>query len=349
MPNILIVEDERVTALDIKNILLNLGYGVSGIVDSGEEAILKAGEWRPDLVLMDIVLKKKMNGIEAAKEIWSRFAIPVVYLSAFSGEDILEEAKLTEPFGYILKPYNERELKIVLQMALYKSKAEIQLKKNLGQLKTMAGRLRDSEEEERRRLARELHDQVGQNLTALSINLNILGSQLGKKPAPELSKRLNDSQRLLEEISIKIRDIMVELRPPVLDDYGLLAALRWLGNWFLNHTGIPIDIIGEEKPVRLPLSVEITLFRVTQQGLSNVAQHAQAKKVVITLTETEENCRLTITDDGLGFNPDIIKHKKGQEIWGLITMKERIEALGGDFCIASTPGQGTRIEVTVKR
>lgn len=127
---VMIVEDERIVAEDIRRSLENLGYTVLSIVSSGGKAIDEAKEKSPDLVLMDIILKGKMDGIEAAAQIRSRFNIPVVYLTAYSDDIILERAKITEPFGYIIKPFNERELHINIEIALYKHKIEKELKES---------------------------------------------------------------------------------------------------------------------------------------------------------------------------------------------------------------------------
>ena len=128
--NILVVEDERIVAEDIKMRLQNLGYAVPGIVFSGEEAIKKAEKAQPDLVLMDIVLEGEMNGIEAAAIISSRFNIPIVYLTAYADNKTLEQAKVTEPLGYILKPFEDRELRTTIEMALYKYKMGNTLKES---------------------------------------------------------------------------------------------------------------------------------------------------------------------------------------------------------------------------
>ncbi|MCG2831543.1 MAG: response regulator [Desulfobacteraceae bacterium] len=134
---ILIVEDEAIVAEDIHNSLRGLGYIISAVVSSGEEAITKIEEDMPDLVLMDIVLKGDMDGIEAAGQIYSRFNIPVVYLTAFTDEKTIERAKLTEPFGYIVKPFEDRELHSTVEMALYKHKMESKLKENESWLSTI--------------------------------------------------------------------------------------------------------------------------------------------------------------------------------------------------------------------
>jgi len=132
---ILIVEDERIVAADIRRRLRNMGYVVSATVSSGEEAIRKAEQLKPDLVLMDIVLEGEMNGIKAAEKIRSRFNIPIVYLTAYADDEILEQAKTTGPFGYIVKPVEDDELRSNIEIAIYKSKMEEKLDEERFKLK----------------------------------------------------------------------------------------------------------------------------------------------------------------------------------------------------------------------
>ncbi|MFW6194154.1 MAG: response regulator [Halobacteriota archaeon] len=127
---ILIVEDESIVAMDVSNMLEKLGYTVSGIVGSGEEAIQSAKERVPDLVLMDIMLRGEVDGIEAAEYIRHNFHIPVVYVTAYSDSQTLERAKITEPYGYILKPFEERELHTCIEITLYKHKMEERLRRS---------------------------------------------------------------------------------------------------------------------------------------------------------------------------------------------------------------------------
>ena len=117
--NILVVEDERIVAEDIQGSLKKIGYAVIDIVSSGAEAIELAGRLNPDLILMDIVLRGKISGIETAEKIRTLYDLPVVYLTAYADESTLERAKVTEPFGYILKPFSDRELHSTIEMALY--------------------------------------------------------------------------------------------------------------------------------------------------------------------------------------------------------------------------------------
>jgi signal transduction histidine kinase len=123
----MIVEDEGITAMSIKNSLEETGYTVSSVVSTGEEAVKKSGEDRPDLVLMDIVLNGQMDGIEAARHIQSRFNIPVVYLTAYSDDKMIDRVRETTPFGYIIKPFDERELRVAVEIALYKHDIERKL------------------------------------------------------------------------------------------------------------------------------------------------------------------------------------------------------------------------------
>ncbi len=141
---ILIVEDEAIVAEDIRDSLQGLGYTIAAVVSSGEEAITKIEKDAPDLVLMDIVLKGDMDGIEAAGQIYSRFNIPVVYLTAFTDKKTIERAKLTEPFGYIVKPFEDRELHSTVEMALYKHETERKLKENESWLSTILRSIGDA-------------------------------------------------------------------------------------------------------------------------------------------------------------------------------------------------------------
>ncbi len=127
---IMVVEDEGITALRIQNSLKEFGYTVTSTLFSGEKAVEKVEEDRPDLVLMDIVLKGKMDGIEAAKRIHSRYKLPVVYLTAYSDDKMMKRIKMTEPFGYIVKPFEDKELRMAIEIALYKYEMEARLKQS---------------------------------------------------------------------------------------------------------------------------------------------------------------------------------------------------------------------------
>ena len=126
---VLIVEDEAIVAKDIQTTLQNIGYKVTNIVSSGEKAIKEVEENRPDIILMDIMLKGAMTGIEVAKEVKERFSLPVVFLTAYADDNTLNKAKITEPYGYVIKPFKEKELHTTLEMALYKYERDEDVKK----------------------------------------------------------------------------------------------------------------------------------------------------------------------------------------------------------------------------
>jgi len=142
---------------------------------------------------------------------------------------------------------------------------------------------------------------------------------------------------------------MTDLRPAVLDDYGLVAAIRWCGEQAARRTGMKIVVEGEGFTPRLPVNTETILFWVVQEAVMNVTKHAQATQITITIEADNESVRLTVMDDGAGFNPAHLPAPGESGGWGLPTMRERVETLGGSFRIESTPGEGTRIIAEVKR
>ena len=205
------------------------------------------------------------------------------------------------------------------------------------------------EEYERRHIARELHDNVGQNLTVLGINFSMAKAQMTEAKIEEVQSILDDSQGVVEQTTEAIRDIMANLRPPVLEDYGLLAALRWYGDRFASRTGIAINVQGEEPDPRLGIDLEIVLFRIAQEALINIAKHASANNVMVKYNAWYGKIHLLITDDGIGFNITDISASHKHPGWGMVTMSERAQSIGGSLCIESRPGGGTQIVVEVVR
>jgi signal transduction histidine kinase len=203
------------------------------------------------------------------------------------------------------------------------------------------------EDKERQRLARELHDRVGQNLTALGINLNIVQMQMPEGAPETISFHLEDSLSLVEQTAERIRDVMADLRPPVLDDYGLVAALRWYGEKISRRIDIPITVVGEDLEPRLDSRIENALFRIVQEALTNVAKHAQATHVIISVDIDRHILRLSVLDDGIGFDPQHLPETGEDQGWGLLSISERAEAVGGQAKIMSIPDQGTNVTAEV--
>jgi signal transduction histidine kinase len=221
------------------------------------------------------------------------------------------------------------------------------LRESQEQLQALSRRLVEVQELERRRLSSELHDRVGQNLTALSINLDILKTRVAAAADEEVASRLDDSQHLLGATADTIDNVMSELRPPMLDDHGLHAALSWHGREFSRRTGIGVAVRGDEAGERPAPEIEITLFRIAQEALNNVAKHAQAGRVAINLEFRAAECIMSVSDDGRGMATERSGMKR-QGI-GMVTMRERAQAVGGTFEVRSVPGDGTQIAVRIPR
>jgi signal transduction histidine kinase len=158
---------------------------------------------------------------------------------------------------------------------------------------------------------------------------------------------LVDSQLIVEQMSEVIRDIMANLRPPVIEDYGLVAAIRWYADRFASRTGIDVTVKGEEPSPRLSHPHESALYRIAQEVFTNIAKHAQATRVSVNVAAEGEKVRLVITDDGIGFDIKEVDMSNGQAGWGLVIMSERVRSMGGSFNIESRPGHGTRVTVEV--
>jgi PAS domain S-box-containing protein len=229
-----------------------------------------------------------------------------------------------------------------------RKKAEEELITSHEQLRSFAKRLAEAEEIERQRIARELHDQVGQNVTALGINLSIVRNQLSDRLTGQLDARLNDSMNILEEIAVRIRDVMSDLRPSVLDDYGLTAAITWLAEQVARRTGLTITVESKDTRADLPSEVEITLFRIAQELLTNITKHAQATEVSIRLDESDKAVQFVVTDNGIGFDASSLT-QRSEASWGLLNVEERAQAVGGIVTIESTLGHGTRVAIEVKK
>lgn len=223
------------------------------------------------------------------------------------------------------------------------------VKRQGAQLQALTVRLAEAEEAERQWLARELHDQVGQNLTALGINLKLVQSLLPDGDLTQAITRLDDALVSVEQLAERIRNVMADLRPPVLDDYGLLAALRWYGAQFANRTGIAVQVQGEALAPRLAVSAETAFFRIAQEALTNVAKHARATRVQVILTDEGGRVGLFIKDDGVGLAATRSGEAGQHRGWGLISMTERASAIGGLCRIEPAPGGGTQVSVEVRR
>lgn len=215
-------------------------------------------------------------------------------------------------------------------------------------LRQLGARTLDLEEEERRRVARDMHDRIGPKITAVGISLDRLSSRGGSESIGEgAAGILADARGLLKETAEDLHAVMSDLRPAVLDDYGIGSAIRWHAERFTKHTGIRVLVIGDDPNPRPPANVETALFRGTQEALTNVAKHAKASTVEIRIAVDPETIRVSIVDDGIGFVPADILAPGDAGGWGLLGMSERMKLLRGHLDVTSAPDRGTRIQMEV--
>lgn len=211
-------------------------------------------------------------------------------------------------------------------------------------LRELAGFLQGVREEERTRIARELHDELGQALTALRIDLGWLRGRCGTQGGPEAGagERVASALGVVEQSIVSLRRISEDLRPAMLDSLGLAAAIEHHVTQFSQRTGIPCHLWMNREEFDLPGDLATTIFRIVQEALTNITRHAAATRASVTIEETEREIRLAVSDDGRGFDATVPK-----KTFGLLGMHERITLLGGRLEIDSVPGQGTRISGTL--
>jgi len=208
-----------------------------------------------------------------------------------------------------------------------------------------ASQIINAQEQERQRIARELHDETSQVLTSLLISLAVLEESI---ESPESRERIADTRALAHSTLRAIRTLSIDLRPSALDDLGLLPALRWYVKEYQKKCAIEVDFRSSGLKERLPAEMETALYRIVQECLTNTARHSNAKKVSVTLRETEDEVKATIKDDGDGFDYEALLKNPGQERGlGLAGMNERAVLLGGTLAISTEIGKGTTVRVSI--
>jgi signal transduction histidine kinase len=220
-----------------------------------------------------------------------------------------------------------------------------QVRASRERLQNLSASLLRAQEIERRGIARELHDEIGQALTSIQLNLQSI-EPLVLDPAA--STLLSDNMSTVEHVLHQVRDLSLNLRPSVLDDFGLVPALNWLVKRQPQGAGLSIELRADEIDPRPAADIETVCFRVAQEALTNTYRHAKASQIRIELAVREKEMQLTIEDDGIGFDVSkALKHSTSGSSMGLLGMYERVELVGGRIRITSAPGQGTRIRVVV--
>ena len=225
--------------------------------------------------------------------------------------------------------------------------AENALRDSGVQLQALTRRLVELQESERKDFARELHDRLGPPLTSLSINLQLIEDALPPALQRALAGKLADSRLQIEGASLAMRDVIGELRPQELDDHGLQPALGLYAEQFSARAGIAVSVRTAAPYQRAPAAVEIALFRIAQEALNNVAKHARARSVAISLEYQGTDHVMSVLDDGIGIRAAGDGAGRSRVALGLVTMRERAQAVGGSLSIEAHPNGGTQLTVRV--
>ncbi|MFO7962918.1 MAG: response regulator [Desulfobacterales bacterium] len=352
----LVVDDERGIRKMATGMLNNAGYECKTAACS-EEALSYMNSQGFDVVITDIVMPG-IDGIELTTLLRKEFDVGILVMTGYARNYSFDTIIGAGANDFIEKPFRRNELiirtkRIIDERAVRKdrNRARKALVDSEHRLRALSIRLKETEENLRKDLSRELHDRVGQKLTALNINLNLLYDFL----PPETEKGsavLEDSIGLVEETTDHIRDVMSRLRPVGLDDYGIVSAIDVYGKTFSARTGTAFALHDELGGMRLAPSIETELFRIAQEAMTNIAKHAGAGRVDVFFYRLENEIKLVISDNGIGFelplsdSAEAVFKKTG---WGLISMKERAHSIDATFDIFSKPGKGTSVEITVPR
>jgi signal transduction histidine kinase len=222
-----------------------------------------------------------------------------------------------------------------------RKESEAALQDSRQQLRSLAARLQNIREEERTRISREVHDELGQALTGVKMDLAWLLSKMNDEA---LKQRARSGLELIDQTIQTVRKIASELRPAVLDNLGLVAAIEWQAHEFHLRTGILCACALELEQLELAADVSTTLFRIFQETLTNVMRHAQATRVEVSLRQQDQEVWLEVNDNGRGIT---VEQQAGSGSLGLLGMRERAEQLGGHFSIQGIPGQGTSVSLRV--
>lgn len=359
---VLVVEDTPASLELLSALLTQAGYSAR-LARDGKMALLSAQAKPPELILLDV----RMPGIDGY-EVCRRLKadprtrdVPVIFLSALRETEDKVKAFQLGAVDYVAKPYQPDEVlaRVRTHVELRRLQARLEervqertaqfreseqrLRESQSRLRELAGFLESVREEERARIARELHDELGQSLTALRIDLNWLrGKCAGLEPT--VLDRLGSALGLVERTVDAVRRISEDLRPRMLDDLGLAAAIEHHVTQFAERTGIACRLDMNREEFEIDGRRATTVFRVVQEALTNVARHAAASEVSVRIEDSGTDIRLSVEDDGRGFG-----EAGDRKTFGLLGMQERVELTGGQLEIKSVPGEGTRIVARIPK
>jgi signal transduction histidine kinase len=336
--NILLVDDQPAKLLTYEAVLSDLNENLIKAT-SGMEALEKLLKYDVALVLMDVNMPG-MDGFETAEMIHQhpRFEnTPIVFVSGIHISDI------DRLRGYRHGAVDYIPVPVSPELLRAKVKVFADLHRKTRQLELLNERMTLVQEEERRRIARELHDSVGQLLVAISMNHAVLASE-SHKLSPEAAKGLTENAAMVEEVSKQIRTISYLLHPPLLDEAGIKSALHCYVEGFSKRSKIDVRLEIASDVGRLPSEMEITIFRLVQESLTNVHRHSGSRDAAIRITRNEVSLTVEIEDSGKGMILD--GNSPAQPGVGLQGMHERLRSLGGALQIYSSD-RGTKLKAVI--
>lgn len=356
MLHFLLIEDIESDALLIELELRNAGIVFTmERIETEADFVRAVQRERFDAIISDYHLPgfSALRALQLVKEM--NIATPFVLVTGSQSEEIAVECIKQGADDYLLKQSLTR-LPSALLNAINKRKAEQEKQQAINELRSsreslraLSAHLQLIREQERTRIAREIHDELGQALTALKMDVLWIHGKLtaaGMMQAAEFDETIKSMTKLIDSTINAVRRIAADLRPGVLDDLGLVPAIEWQSQEFRNRTGIQTKFSSNINDATLSKEQSTTIFRILQESLTNVARHAQATKVYIRFEATDQLIQLTVSDNGRGIHHDEINSPKSL---GLLGMKERAALLGGTIEITGGMGQGTQVTVLLPK
>jgi signal transduction histidine kinase len=360
---ILIVDDALINREIATAFLEKRGYRVV-VARNGDEGIERAELVRPDLILLDVMMPG-LDGFETCRRLNSGERtrdIPVILMTALTdtakklagfavgavdyvtkpldGAEILARIQCHLAISTLRRNLTERNLLMEREIAA-RTEAQAELQRSREMVRMLGAHNARSLEEERMRVSRELHDEMGQQLAALRMEVSVLRqrTRAGEPPGDSAFDMLLDR---VDGLVASMRGVVAQLRPTALDG-GLATAIDWLAAEFTRHTSLPCRVEVDDGALLPKADAATMVFRIAQESLNNVRRHARATQVRLQLRLDAAGCELTVVDDGIGF--DVREQSSG---YGLLGMEERARALGGVLAIESAPGKGTTVRLRIQ-